>query len=204
NYPVALDANYVNGKISSGTLAVAECCYGGELYDPAACQTQPGQAGICNTYLANSAWGFFASTTIAYGPSDGNAQADLICQYFLQKVLAGASLGRAALEARQQFVSAASPPDPSDIKTLAQFNLYGDPSITPIETPPTVLPSGVKSLETFAAEQSDRADRRRSLFRQGMSLVENTPVPRRDARPRPTVTSALRGKARTWNRAWGD
>ena len=33
-YPVAHDAAYIQGKIKSGTVAAAECCYGAELYDP--------------------------------------------------------------------------------------------------------------------------------------------------------------------------
>jgi len=35
-----------------------------------------GQAGICSTYLADGAYGCCGSTTIAYGPSEGNGQAD--------------------------------------------------------------------------------------------------------------------------------
>jgi Peptidase family C25 len=197
-YPVALDAAYVNGKISEGTVAAAECCYGGQLYDPALLK---GQQSVCNTYLANKAYGFFASTTIAYGPSDSNAQADLICQYFLQSVLRGASLGRAALEARQKFVRAASPPDPSDVKTLAQFNLYGDPSITPIKTPSPavglVTKDSAKLTSTLNAERVERLDRRKVLFRVGVSLAATEPRPRRlKTKPRPTVQRSLHNKAR--------
>ncbi len=83
-------------------------------------------------------YGFFGSTTIAYGPDDHNDQADLICQYFLQSLLNGASLGRAALEARQKFAHTASMSDPSNVKTIAQFNLYGDPSVAPIQLPQVI------------------------------------------------------------------
>ena len=197
-YPVALDAAYVNGKIAEGTVAAAECCYGGQLYDPALLK---GQQGICNTYLANKAYGFFASTTIAYGPSDSNAEADLICQYFLQSVLRGASLGRATLEARQNFVRAASPPDPSDVKTLAQFNLYGDPSITPIQIPSPaadlVASESVKFASMLNGERVERVDRRKSLFRSGLSLAATEPRPRRlKTKPRPAVRKGLHNKAR--------
>ena len=196
-YPVALDAAYVDGKISEGTLAAAECCYGGELYDPALLR---GQAGICNTYLANKAHGFFASTTIAYGPPDANAQADLICQYFLQSVLRGASLGRATLEARQNFVKAASPPDPSDIKTLAQFNLYGDPSITPVQVPSPALDlvgkGPAKSISLFTAERVERLDRRKVLFRSGLTLAATEPRARSTkTKPRKSVETRLRSEA---------
>jgi hypothetical protein len=197
-YPVALDAAYIDGKIGEGTVGAAECCYGGELYDPALLK---GQEGICNTYLSNKAYGFFASTTIAYGPSDSNAQADLICQYFLQSVLRGASLGRATLEARQNFVRAASPPDPSDIKTLAQFNLYGDPSITPVQVPSTaldlVMQGPAKTTSLFTAERVERLDRRNVLFRLGLALTATEPrAELTKTKPRKSVAARLRNKAR--------
>src|SRR5262249_8748979 len=122
--------------VLEGTVVAAECCYGAELYDPA---EAGGRAGICSPYLSHGAYGFFGSSTIAYGPPDGNGSADLICQYFLERVLRGASLGRAALEARQQFARAASVLDPVDLKTLAQFSLMGDPSVHPVGRPAHAL-----------------------------------------------------------------
>ncbi len=197
-YPTALDAAYINGKIIEGAVAAAECCYGGQLYDPSLLN---GQQGICNTYLANKVYGFFASTTIAYGPSDSNAQADLMCQYFLQSVLRGASLGRAALEARQKFVRTASPPDPSDIKTLAQFNLYGDPSIIPAKVPSSsldmVTPKSAKVMIVSAAQRAERSDRRRLLFRLGLGLAKTEPQAHLTAKkPARSVQAALHKKAR--------
>src|SRR6266404_4214290 len=35
DYPVALDAAYVKGKITEGTVVAAEACYGAQLFDPA-------------------------------------------------------------------------------------------------------------------------------------------------------------------------
>src|SRR5687768_17306118 len=88
--------------------------------------------GICSAYLAGKAYAFFGSSTIAYGPADTNDNADLICQFFLRRVVTGASVGRAALEARQQFAQQTGELSPADLKTLAQFNLLGDPSVTPV------------------------------------------------------------------------
>ena len=171
DYPVALDAAYLKHKITEGTVVSAECCYGGQLFDPALNQ---GQAGIANSYLAGKAYGFFGSTTIAYGPSDANDQADLICQYFLQSVLKGASLGRAALEARQKFVHSASMSDPTNVKTIAQFNLLADPSITPIKLPPAV-PKARKRLPVLDM-RVERAERRRDLFSRGLALGKSQPI----------------------------
>lgn len=142
-YPVAHDATRLAGRVTHGSIVAAECCYGAELYDPS---LDGVPMGICNTYLAEGAYGFFGSSTIAYGPAEGNDAADLICQYFLQRVLAGASLGRAALEARQTFVRTVSPLDPQNLKTLGQFSLMADPAIVAAETT-TVI----ESTKTLAA-----------------------------------------------------
>jgi hypothetical protein len=130
SFPVAHAAAKLAG-LSAGTVASVECCYGAELYDPALAN---GQAGICNTYLAKGAHGYFGSSTIAYGPASGNGQADLICQFFLKHVLTGASTGEATLRARLDFIQLLSVAEPTDLKTLAQFNLMGDPSLHPVQT----------------------------------------------------------------------
>jgi hypothetical protein len=139
NYPVAHDAAQLHG-LRTGTVASAECCYGAELYDP---DRAGGRAGICNTYLGAGAHGFFGSSTIAYGPASGNAQADLLCQFFLKYVLSGASLGEAALQARLDFIKVLSVADPTDLKTLAQFSLMGEPSLHPV----AVAPAGQSVVE---------------------------------------------------------
>lgn len=90
---------------------------------------------VAQTYLSSGAYGYLGSSTIADGPADDNGLAGLICRYFLQRILAGASLGRALLEARQEFASHESDFDPFDLKTLAQFHLFGDPSIHPVVAP---------------------------------------------------------------------
>ena len=75
-------------------MAAVECCYGAELYDSV---TLSLPMPICQRYLIQGAYGYFGSSTIAYGPEEGNGAADLITQYFLLAMLDGASLGRAAL-----------------------------------------------------------------------------------------------------------
>jgi hypothetical protein len=109
-------------------------------------------------------------------------------------VSTGASIGRAALQARQRFVRSASPPDPSDLKTLAQFNLYGDPSITPVEvTQAEVSPTESKAV--FSADRLERRDRRRQLFRQGVMIADTEPVPKRSrAKTPPGIAKTLRAQ----------
>jgi hypothetical protein len=190
NYPVAHDAAFVMGKIAEGTVAAVECCYGGELYDSNLLTSR--QHGMCNTYLECKTYGYFGSSTIAYGPAEGNGSADLLCQYFLRRVLAGASLGRAALEARQEFAQAGPDLDPFDIKTLAQFSLFGDPSIHPVAIPTAHITMGGKPTKGFrgAAAKSlsataspiARAERRRQLLTKGLFVSATQPVARRLSR----------------------
>jgi hypothetical protein len=133
SYPEAHSAAWMAGKVVEGTVMAAECCYGAELYDPSL-PTAGGQMGICNTYLGGKAYAYLGSSTIAYGPSDGNDEGDLICQNFLRQILAGASTGRACLQARLEYIRSKSGVlTPTDLKTLAQFNLMADPAVTPVE-----------------------------------------------------------------------
>jgi len=179
NYPISHTASWLNARLSEGTVAAAECCYGAELYDPAPVRNQ--QIGICSTYLANGAYGFFGSTTIAYGYGAKNAWADLICQFFLKNVLAGASLGRAVLEARQQYAQSMGDIDPADLKTLAQFNLLGDPSIQPVRLPaPDAEVKLVGRMRTGQTRMDfvayERSSRRRQLFEMGTRIAETRAV----------------------------
>jgi hypothetical protein len=157
DFPVAHVSTWAAGKIRPGTVASVECCYGAELYDA------PGldlPLPMANTYLKDGAHGFFGSTTIAYGPADGNDQADIICQVFLLRVVSGASLGRATLEARQAFVSGAAQLDPVNLKTLAQFNLLGDPSIHPVAAP---SPDGLPTVEAHVLGRAERRDQLKAV-----------------------------------------
>lgn len=196
NFPIAHDASLLKGNISEGTVVAAECCYGAELYDPALAD---GQAGMGNTYLANKAYGFFGSSTIAYGPADGNGSADLLCQFYLKRLFEGASSGRAALQARQDFIESEPQLGPVDLKTLVQFNLLGDPSITPVN-----VPAPHSAIATTAATRGlspahlnqivDRTDRRQQLAAKGLWLAQNKPVASRvtSIQPSSSVQATLK------------
>jgi len=138
-------------------VIAVECCYGAELYDPSDSGMQP---GICSTYLRDGAYGYFGSSTIAYGPSEGNGQADLICQYFVDEVLGGASLGTATLRARHRFAQNYTHLDPVDLKTLVQFHLLGDPSIHAVAEVPHALSRTKIFKEAFKSRQNLRGTRR--------------------------------------------
>ncbi len=128
--PASINSLDVNKKLKVGTVVVAECCFGGQLYEPKPKLDLP--MSICNSYLLNGAIGYVGSSCSAFGAVNGEKflyNADLIAKYFLRHLLNGASLGRAFLETRQEYFSKFNQPDPVDYKTLAQFNLAGDPSL---------------------------------------------------------------------------
>ena len=128
---VALTSQDVLKHAKRGTVVAAECCFGAELYDPRLDDENKRDFPISIAYLDRGAIGFVGSTTTAYGPSDELGAADLMVQYFLVSMLDGASLGRAFLQARQQFVLSERLDDKTNLKTLGQFILLGDPSVHP-------------------------------------------------------------------------
>jgi hypothetical protein len=192
--PISLTSKGIAKKIKPGTVASVECCFGAQMYDSV---TLAIDLPICQRYLIRGAYGYFGSSTIAYGPAVGNGAADYITQYFLLAILDGASLGRAALLARQQFVAQTSELDPVDLKTLAQFSLLGDPSIVPAKVDSaTKVP---KSADTEANERQGRRERRTKLAAAGKLLQDTKPTASRRAtkvRKSATVNKALANIAR--------
>ena len=185
-FSTAHSARHLPTRITKGSVVAAECCFGAELYAPSSAR---GQMGICNAYLGEGAYGFLGSTNIAYGPSTGQGQADLVCQFFIAAVLDGASLGRATLEARQHFVAKFSHTDPSDLKTAVQFLLLGDPSVQPVKAELHAF-SGSKvakrAVKSGLLRSEARAFRRERLVRTGTNLVRTVGA----AVPSPATTPA--------------
>lgn len=189
HFPVSLSSTAIAGRIRPGTVAAAECCYGGEMYDSV---TLGLPMPIGQHYLAQGAFGFVGSSTIAYGPADSNGAADLLTQYFLLAVLEGASTGRAMLMARQRFVQQTAELDPMDLKTLAQFSLLGDPAVHPARVPnATVVARGVASSDALRLQ---RRERRAKLRAAGDFLEATQPatsLPQVDATCSAPVRQAL-------------
>ncbi|HET9826238.1 MAG TPA: C25 family cysteine peptidase [Chitinophagaceae bacterium] len=179
SFPVCLETKMLADKISYGTVVAAECCYGGLLYNP----NRPTKIDppIINAYLQNGAIGFVGSTTAAYGPADSQGGADYITQYFLIALQKGASCGRAFLEAQQRFVEKGDVKmDPTDLKTIIQFLLLGDPSITPVEDQPKTTPgkTPVKSImNKDVHDVQERKDRRFKLAEKSVFINSTTDAP---------------------------
>jgi hypothetical protein len=176
-YPVSLTSDDVAKGAKRNAIVAAECCYGAQLYDPT---MAGGKLPISNAYLRAGAVAFLGSTNTAYGPAEGNGAADLLTQYFLIDTIAGASLGRACLQARQKFVLREKMEDPVNLKTLAQFILLADPSLQPSlgDQPHAKAASAV--IDPAAA----RATRRVALTAAGKSAASSSGFPgKKIARP---------------------
>jgi len=160
---VSMTSEAVVENAKRNTIVAAECCYGAHLFAPTAAG---GKLPIANAYLKAGAIAFFGSTTVAYGSSDGNGSADLIAQYFLIEVLGGASIGRACLQARQNFVRSQKMENPVNLKTLAQFILLGDPSLQPVRSEGQVY-----AFAEYIDFQEARQTRRIALVASGQSAL---------------------------------
>ena len=103
---------------------VSEACYGGRFvgYDMTHSMVQ---AGLSNkTIIA------VASSRVAYGgatPPGGNA--DTLCGMFVAYLLSGYSSGEAFVLAKAAFFNEDGMLSPHQAATIAEFNLYGDPSL---------------------------------------------------------------------------
>ena len=176
---VAHDSGCVARRLTPGTVAAVECCYGAQLYDPA---DAAGVLGICNTYLASGAHAFFGSSTVAYGGDRFGESADVMCQYFLQRLLEGHPAGDAALGARVDFVRQ-NDLDLVNLKTLAQFSLMGDPSLQPFLSVGTHAAeehvSAAAGAPDLARRAAQRAEHRASLAAEGEDLRRSTAVAHR-------------------------
>ncbi len=170
----------LKNKISYGNVTAAECCYGALLYNPV--KPVKMDLPICNTYLQNNAIAFVGSTTIAYGPADSLGGADYITQCFLIAIRKGASSGRAFLEAQQRFVEKGDVKmDPAGLKTIIQFLLLGDPSLSPIKEIPKNTDSKtpvMKIMNKALHATNERKERRMKLWEKSVYLnsVNHAPV----------------------------
>ena len=173
SYPTAHESKSVLGKVTLGTVVAAECCYGAQLYDP---NLANGEMPICNAYLQSGAYGFWGSSTIAYGPAASNDQADLMCQYFLDELLKGASIGRAALVARQRYARKAATLSPTDLKTLGQFLVFGDVSNQCVKTQDSIEGSMKGIVPQEEAAEKARVQRRARLLLDGNEIAQSRSI----------------------------
>ena len=103
---------------------VAEACYGGRFigYDE---EDSMIQAGLSHMTVLG-----LASSRIAFGtPAPPASSADIICFNFVMALMEGYSAGEAMVVARRAFFGDDGMLSDVSATTLAEFNLFGDPSL---------------------------------------------------------------------------
>lgn len=119
-------------KISGGYLICTEACYGAKPMI-----RQGVSQSVLMTAMQTGCIAFLGSTEIAYGIPDAVLEegadpcaADILVGHFAQYACAGDTIGQAYQKALADLIYANENMMPEDIKTIASFALYGDPSRT--------------------------------------------------------------------------
>ncbi|MBQ7650953.1 MAG: zinc ribbon domain-containing protein [Victivallales bacterium] len=121
NYPEAMSPELFDDYPRCFFLGV-EACYGARFVGLGV------EESIVKTAMANRCLAFLGSSKIAYGTSspDGTC-ADIVIGEYIRHIAKGFTAGDAHIAGLKKLTSA-SDMDDADIKTLAEFALYGDPS----------------------------------------------------------------------------
>ncbi len=191
SYPEVLFSGTLQGRVPRGALAAAMCCYGAQVYSPSDPLAAPaGALPMAMTYLAGGAAGFMGATKIAWVGLQVMMCADWIVASYLKKAVSGASLGRAMLEAKQDYmqylVNQGQRADTADEKTMIEFVLLGDPALQPVAS--TVVVPARSRLAALAQSQMQRRDRR--VARAAVAAQVTRVLPHRIAHATPSAALA--------------
>ena len=149
----AFDAGCLPNSKTGYALCV-EACYGAR---PKVLKGK--DQSIVVTALKNKCVAFVGSTRIAFGASRAGdlCCADVIAQTFLESLIAGKTSGAAYLDSLVALM--ASGDDEDTIKTLAEFALYGDPSVSVFATnqPSTFASSSKRAKKVAVKRDGSRA-----------------------------------------------
>ena len=171
-YPEAIASATLKPRLKPATVAAAMCCYGAQIFSPAdPAAIKPGEWPLASTYLRKGALGFVGSTRIAWVGDSEIRCADWLVATYLKSVLGGASIGRAFLESKQDYVRWINQQghaiDLMDEKTLIEYVLLGDPSIQPVQS--VLHPEKALSLQ-------ERRQRRVARVHMAAQIRELLPV----------------------------
>jgi hypothetical protein len=150
DFPYAIKTETLRTYLKPATVVGTMCCYGAQIFSPAqavdatskavakALRVKPKRGGwpLASTYLRDGALGFIGPTVTAYSGDSEMMWADWIVAAYLNGVLGGASIGRAFLESKQDYLrwlnQQGQAPGVEEELTLIEYVLLGDPSITPV------------------------------------------------------------------------
>ena len=121
-FPKAFSFNQLPNE-DNGYVICVEACYGAKSKINLA-----NKSSVLLNALQNKCIGFVGSTMIAYGQAGGGMScADIIANVFLNNVADGYNLGDSFLKALEAVDNSSN--NEASIKTLAEFALYGDPTL---------------------------------------------------------------------------
>ena len=192
DFPDLVTSASLADRTRESTMIGAMCCFSASLFDPTDPAAQVADdPPIPLVFLSQRAFGFAGSTTTAWVGVSTMQCADWVVTGFLKSVLAGASTGRALLEAKQDFFAwiekQGTTADLADEKTLLQFLLLGDPAVHPVgfpqpaaAVPAGAVPAGLAIAPAAIAEvAAERRARRAYRVDLKQRLVDLLPARRR-------------------------
>ena len=125
SYPEAV-APFTFKQLYRPYFLAVSACYGADYED------RELDESILLSALSGKCISFLGSSCIAFGRQDPPGScADVIAEEYLTELCNGSSAGDSLAAARQAISKGISP---EEIKTLAEFSLYGDPSLRLIES----------------------------------------------------------------------
>jgi hypothetical protein len=138
-FPTALSPGNVQSLNPGRNVVLTEACYGAVE----AGRTQ--ETSMALAFLSSGSLCLVGSTTVAYGALvPPVSEADLIALHFFLNVKRGMAFGRALVNARAKLAAVAMSRqgylDGDDKKTLLQFVLFGDPTLS-TDSPPSRRPA---------------------------------------------------------------
>lgn len=149
--PIAMDGNVLTYQRKSPFFVCTEACYGARPI------VTPGKASIVVHALTNNCIAFVGSSRIAYGmPDGGMCAADVIANKYTQCLLKGYTCGEAFLNALDAVYNDGDM-DEVDIKTLAEFALYGDPSARLVKGKSNKIIKNVKKKPTIRQKSAKKS-----------------------------------------------
>lgn len=158
-------------RTEGGYVVCTEACYGANpLF------SDDREVSALNYALSNRCICFVGSTRVAWGTGNGTFYgADVVATHFSRLVANGLTVGDAYLLTMHALVTGRSyGPDEKEIKTMAEFGLYGDPSVTLIagaHAAKTTAKGSMKRRANVATEDPSRAVSLLSCHTDGYNLT---------------------------------
>lgn len=124
-YPEAVSPAVFSGTSKPCVIGV-EACYGARYT-----RGLTAEDSILLNAMTHNCISFVGSSRIAYGtPSPPGSCADVVVGEFLRQITGARSAGDAFLQGIRELVSSSGSFDDTESKTVMEFNLYGDPSVS--------------------------------------------------------------------------